>query len=183
MKVEQMGCGSLKDRVAAFNQRATDTQKKLEKNPFSPDYQGKQEYDKTSERYGRPAAGSLTERRGIKAGNYVMREVLFLCEIITRYGTVHPDGTVTITFGVLFEVYANYSDKVVGMLLRARKHGLVDFPGEMLYQRQDEKVIIVLLKPLSEIKDTMKESGDPKHCISFTKTESAPEPENCENCD
>lgn len=68
MKVEQMGCGNLKDRVAAFNQRASDTQRKLEKNPFSGQYQGKREFDKNSEIYGRPEAGSLTERRGIKAG-------------------------------------------------------------------------------------------------------------------
>lgn len=66
------------------------------------------------------------------------------------------------------------------MLLRARKHGLVEFPGEMLYQRQDDEVIIILLKPLSEIKETMKESGDPKHCISFTKSESDPALESSE---
>lgn len=37
------------------------------------------------------------------------------------------------------------------MLLRARKHKLVDFEGEMLYQRQDEDVIITLLKPFEEV--------------------------------
>lgn len=46
-------------------------------------------------------------------GNYVCREVLFLCEIINKFGTRNPDdGTVTIKFGLLFEVYAYYSDKV-----------------------------------------------------------------------
>lgn len=38
------------------------------------------------------------------------------------------------------------SDKCVGILLRARKHGFVYFDGEMLYQRRDDNVIIKLIK-------------------------------------
>ena len=41
-------------------------------------------------------------------------------------------------------MYTVISNKVVGLLLRARKHGLVDFPGEMLYQRRDDHVVIKL---------------------------------------
>ena len=33
-----------------------------------------------------------------------------------------------------FQLYNAISDKVVGTLLRARKHGYVYFEGEMLYQ-------------------------------------------------
>ena len=42
----------------------------------------------------------------------------------------------------LFELYKVISSKVVGLLLRARKHGLVQFEGEMLYQGRDDNVII-----------------------------------------
>lgn len=55
------------------------------------------------------------------------------------------------------------------MLIRARKYGLVDFQGEMLYQRQDEDKIITLLKPINEIRRMFKESGDPVNCLAITK--------------
>lgn len=51
--------------------------------------------------------------------------------------------------------------QVVGMLLRARKHGIVAFDGEMLYQRQDEKVPITLLKPLAAVQEAYAQSMDP----------------------
>ena len=35
----------------------------------------------------------------------------------------------------------------MGMLLRARKHKLLEFDGETLYQRQDDHVPILLLYP------------------------------------
>jgi len=43
----------------------------------------------------------------------------------------------------------------VGILLRARKHKLVDFEGEMLYQRRDDNVPVFLLKPIKEIRSEM----------------------------
>lgn len=55
------------------------------------------------------------------------------------------------------------------MLLRARKHGLVDFEGEMLFQRRDEHVIITLLKPLDEIRASITQSGDPVSCLKKAK--------------
>lgn len=57
----------LKDTVDKFNAKAENTQQKLDKNPFSDTYV-KPDYKKTDERYGRPEAGSLTEKRGVKAG-------------------------------------------------------------------------------------------------------------------
>lgn len=41
---------------------------------------------------------------------------------------------------------------MVGILLRARKHKLLDFEGEMLYQRRDDDVPIFLLRPIVEIR-------------------------------
>lgn len=43
------------------------------------------------------------------------------------------------------------------MLLRARKHQMVDFEGEMLYQRRDEDKIITLLLTHEQIQQSLKE--------------------------
>lgn len=83
--------------------------------------------------------------RGIKAHLHVHQEIEQLCGVIKTYGREVIDGWV-ISFGPLFKIYVSISDKVVGMLLRARKHGLVDFEGEMLYQGRDEEVPILLRK-------------------------------------
>src|SRR5882724_11298920 len=97
--------------------------------------------------YGRPVEGSKTEQRGKQAAQ------LLLCEIIRKHGSAQVDGkegTHTITFKELFELYKVISNKVVGLLIRARKHGLVAFEGEMLYQKRDDNIIITLLRDLHE---------------------------------
>lgn len=38
------------------------------------------------------------------------------------------------------------------MLIRARKHGFLDFEGEMLWQRQDDDVKIYLLVDIDDAK-------------------------------
>lgn len=53
------------------------------------------------------------------------------------------------------------------MLLRARKYGLVDFKGEMLYQGQDDNKDIYLLKSIDEIRRVVQYSGDPVNMISI----------------
>ncbi|GIX75820.1 actin-binding Rho-activating protein [Caerostris extrusa] len=110
-----------------------------------------QKWDKSDPRYGKPPEGSKTEKRGQAAGSHISNEVTFLCEMIHQYGVPNEDNTVSITFGELFQIYTTISNKVVGILLRARKHGLLYFEGEMLYQRRDDNVIITLLKPIEEI--------------------------------
>lgn len=54
---------------------------------------------------------------------------------------------------IFLQIYVHISDKVVGLLLRARKHKLVDFEGEILFQRRDDNVPIVMLKPIKEIRE------------------------------
>ena len=44
------------------------------------------------------------------------------------------------------------SNKLVGVLLRARKHGLVHFEGETLFQRRDDNVPVSLLRPSKDIR-------------------------------
>ncbi len=74
-----------------------------------------------------------------------------------RRGSGKPSDPVTITFGELFHIYQFVSDKVVGMLLCARKHGMVAFEGEMLYQRRDECAVITLLLSHDAIESFIRE--------------------------
>ena len=74
-----------------------------------------------------------------------MKEINECCGIIKDYGREVNDGWI-ITFHHIFSIYVAISDKVVGLLLRARKHGLVDFEGEMLFQGRDNDKIIKLRK-------------------------------------
>ncbi|VDM52592.1 unnamed protein product [Angiostrongylus costaricensis] len=117
---------------------------------YSTNYLPKR-YSKNSAEYGRPKPGTLTEMRAKKASKHIAKEMLHLCQVIREYGCLSKDGRVTITFGKLFTVYENISDKVVGMLLCARKHRMVCFEGEMLFQRRDDDVLITLLLSDEEI--------------------------------
>ncbi|XP_022805341.1 actin-binding Rho-activating protein-like [Stylophora pistillata] len=103
--------------------------------------------------YGRPVAGSKTETRGRFAGAHISQEVKQLCKIIAQMGEEQPDRTITVTFRRLFERYTGISNKVVGMLLRARKQNLFCFEGEMLFQRRDDDVIITLPRMPEEVEN------------------------------
>jgi len=165
-KFDMVGCsGQLKDKIGAYEQLEANKGNNLKENPFSDIY-NRPNIKKTDFRYGRPKHGSLTEKRGISAGNTISKEIIELCEIIDMCGIPRPDGNMLIRFGQLFQLYTRISDTVVGMLIRARKYGLVDFEGEMLYQRQDEEKIITLLKPIGEIRKSFGQSGDPANCLA-----------------
>lgn len=150
------GNDALSTRVAAFQKKAEEHKVKQKSNPFSQSGSvsdiGCQKWDKNDPRYGRPPEGSKTEQRGLAAGAHISNEVVFLCEMINEYGIPNDDDTVSITFGELFQIYTTISNKVVGMLMRARKHGLVHFESEMLFQRRDDDEVITLLKPINEIR-------------------------------
>lgn len=77
-----------------------------------------------------------------------------LCEFIYLNGIEHgdeEDQRSMMLFGDLFKLYTRISDKVVGILLRARKYGLVGFQPEILFQGQDDDEPVMLLKPMQEI--------------------------------
>jgi len=168
LKISEASRNSTRSFIDKFNQMQQKTDEKLTKNPFSDTYQP-EKFDRTAKDYGRPTPGSKTEARGIRAGNYVSREIVFLCETIQAHAKGTPPDC-TIKFGPLFYLYSTVSDKLVGMLLRARKYGLVDFEGEMLYQRQDDHKEIRLLKTAEEIRQIVAPSGDPANCISVKST-------------
>ncbi len=97
------------------------------------------------EGYGRPKEGSKTAERAKRAEAHIHREIDDMCFIIRTMADPDPDGYTRVTFGDLFDRYVRISDKVVGILMRARKHGKVAFEGEMLWQGQDDGIIITLL--------------------------------------
>ncbi|KAM4705308.1 actin-binding Rho-activating protein [Rhinophrynus dorsalis] len=118
-------------------------------NPFSDefdhDFAMSTRLQKGDEGYGRPKEGTKTAERASRAEAHIHREMRDMCFIIGTMAKPGRDGKVRVTFGELFDRYVRISDKVVGILLRARKHGMVDFPGEMLWQGRDDHVVITLL--------------------------------------
>ncbi|XP_037818746.1 flocculation protein FLO11 isoform X2 [Lucilia sericata] len=148
----------LSSKVAMFNQHVNQHKQSQLLNPFSnPDGRSSPKPTFSKDEYGKPLAGSLTEMRGQKANIHVLKEMLELCQIIDSEGYDVKDepSMRVIPFGELFNIYNYISDKVVGILLRARKHKLVEFEGEMLFQRRDDDVPIFLLKPIHEIRRDM----------------------------
>ncbi|XP_033011633.1 actin-binding Rho-activating protein [Lacerta agilis] len=119
-------------------------------NPFSEEF----DYDlamstrlrKGDEGYGRPKEGTKTAERAKRAEDHIHREMKDMCFIIRTMARHRRDSKIQVTFGDLFERYVRISDKVVGILMRARKHGMLDFEGEMLWQGRDDHVIITLLE-------------------------------------
>ncbi|XP_056448310.1 actin-binding Rho-activating protein-like [Gadus chalcogrammus] len=159
--------GPLKEN---WQQWSSDHQASQKQNPFSQQVCGAPPPTGLPQRgqrgYGRPLEGSMTERRGRDAHTHVGREVEELCAAIRAIGRRGEEGadaglggtgagdrggaagrgtgSVTVEFGRLFEHYVTISNKLVGVLLRARRQGLVHFDGEMLWQGQDDRVVITL---------------------------------------
>eukprot|EP00794_Sanderia_malayensis_P010778 gene10778-11931_t len=140
----------LDDKVNIWEQKLKEHREKQLINPFS-EWEGASHREKLSlenENYGKPVQGSFTELRGKQAHEHVSSEILTLLRIIKQNGKPNEgnDSTEIITFGRLFEIYTNISNKVVGMLLRARKYGFVNFVGEILFQGRDTNVEIWLTR-------------------------------------
>ncbi|XP_023990459.2 actin-binding Rho-activating protein [Salvelinus sp. IW2-2015] len=138
--------GDLKSRWQNWSSTHTVKQKL---NPFSDDFD--YEYSmslrlrKGEEGYGRPKEGTKTAERARRAEQHIHGEIADMCYVIRTMNDPDPDGKTRVTFRELFDRYVRISDKVVGILLRARRHGKVAFKGEMLWQGQDDGVIITLL--------------------------------------
>lgn len=106
--------------------------------------------------YGKPVEGSKTDSRGKAATQLLQNEIKLLVEIISKHGKpAEVDGkpVVQMSFKELFELYKVISNKVVGLLIRARKYKLVAFEGEMLYQGRDDAVVITLLDPNIKVEE------------------------------
>lgn len=135
---------SVKGLTQTWQKWSEDHRDYQEQNPLTSDEVMAFRHD-CGQDYGRPLKGSHTERRGKEAHLHIGREVTELCQIIRELGHRREDGRREIEFGTLFEHYVSISNKLVGVLLRARKQGLVQFEGEMLWQGKDDRVLISLL--------------------------------------
>ncbi|CRK90052.1 CLUMA_CG003773, isoform A [Clunio marinus] len=152
----------LKSKVAKFNQVVNEHKSNQLENPFSGSHDSRSRSPKLllkPEEYGKPKPGSLTEFRGMKANIQVYQELIELCGIIHQEGKPIEDEPELreITFGELFQIYVHVNDKVAGLLLRARKHELLTFEGEMLFQKFHDDVPIYLLRPFQRIQEIMTE--------------------------
>lgn len=139
--------GSVKGLTENWQKWSSEQQEYQKHNPFSNDTAPvPTQLQRGQEGYGKPPEGSKTEQRGKDAQSHICREVEELCTVIKEIGRSGEDnGKITVEFGTLFEHYVTISNKLVGVLLRARKQGLVHFEGEMLWQGRDDRVIITLL--------------------------------------
>ncbi|XP_070815639.1 actin-binding Rho-activating protein [Chaetodon trifascialis] len=117
-------------------------------NPFSEEFDYEfamaQRLRKGDSGYGQPKEGSKTAQRGDRAQKHIHREMEEMVWIIRDMGLKDKEGRTVITFGRLFDRYVKISDKVVGILLRCRKHKMLDFEGEMLWKGQDDHIVITL---------------------------------------
>ncbi|XP_069025740.1 actin-binding Rho-activating protein [Embiotoca jacksoni] len=144
-KIKISSMGDIKSRWQQWSQQHVEGQKL---NPFSEDfdhdYAMAQRLRKGDSGYGRPKDGSKTADRGDRAQKHIHREMEEMVWIIKDMGIKDREGRTVISFGRLFDRYVKISDKVVGILLRCRKHKMLDFEGEMLWKGQDDHVIITL---------------------------------------
>jgi len=114
--------------------------------------------------YGKPQEGTKTAARGRNAHQHISGEIVELCEVISLHGrmTGQTDGDVCgILFGDLFQLYTRISNKVVGLLLRARKYKLVEFEGETLFQGRDEETPIYLIRSIAQVKEVFRSGQNP----------------------
>ncbi|XP_037075018.1 actin-binding Rho-activating protein-like [Pollicipes pollicipes] len=100
-------------------------------------------------------AGEKKEKKGLFGVKHAHTELLELCNMIYDEGFKYSDGTVAIPFGILFKVYSVINNRVVGLLAKARKYGLLYFEGEMLYQVRDDDKPIMLLKPIEKLRQEL----------------------------
>ncbi|KAH8038704.1 hypothetical protein HPB51_002848 [Rhipicephalus microplus] len=107
-EVRVFGRPELASKVAMFQRKAEDHDRKQKDNPFSERWDGSASsaLSKDDPRYGHPEEGSKTEKRGQQAGQLISSEVRVLCENVHEFGTEQPDGTRAITFGELFQALA-----------------------------------------------------------------------------
>ncbi|KAM8947892.1 actin-binding Rho-activating protein-like [Pelodytes ibericus] len=140
---------TISDLRKEWQNRSQEHAEKQRLNPFSEDFDHAHAMEVRLHKgdcgYGRPEEGSKTEERGNRALQHIHKEIEELCLIIKDVGVRGRDRRIRVTFGRLFQRYVRISDKLVGILLRARKHQRLEFDGEMLWQGVHDDVIITLL--------------------------------------
>ncbi|KAJ3603222.1 hypothetical protein NHX12_030965 [Muraenolepis orangiensis] len=144
-KIKISAIGDIKNRWQQWSVKHMEGQKL---NPFSEEFDAElamaQRLQPGDDGYGKPKEGTRTAERGERAQRHVHKEMEEMVWIIQDMGLKDRQGRTAITFGRLFDRYVKISDKVVGILLRCRKHKMLDFEGEMLWKGQDDAVVITV---------------------------------------
>lgn len=87
-----------------------------------------------------------SEQRAQEANEKLNFEIWEICDTIKTIGLPDDDGGFMVEFGELFDAYSTVSSQTVGLLIRARRRGHVDFEGENLLKGKDDLEIITLLE-------------------------------------
>merc|ERR1719225_1529639 len=103
--------------------------------------------------YGKPIPGSASDIRGQEYQKAVTLEVLGLCRIIFTHGFKLGNGHTLMLFKDIFDLYQSISNKVVGILARARKNRLIHFEGETLFQGESNDTNVTLLRNIKDIEE------------------------------
>merc|ERR1712012_143279 len=106
--------------------------------------------------YGKPIPGSASDKRGQEYQRAVTMEVMGLCRIIFNHGFRLGNGHTLMLFREIFDLYQSISNKVVGILARARKNRLIHFEGETLFQGQSDAINVTLLRNIADIEQHYK---------------------------
>lgn len=98
------------------------------------------------------AAGSKLHRGSkkgeMKVGNEIDQKIQQLVDIIVTHGYVDEaeDGIKTIRFGDLFKEYELISDMLVGLLMKAKRQGLIKYRGDMLFKGIHDEIKITVVR-------------------------------------
>lgn len=76
------------------------------------------------------AEGTATAERAAKAADWVTQEINKLLGVIQSIGSVNATGQTYVCFGPLFYKYTDISDTLVGIMMRAKKRKLINYPGK-----------------------------------------------------
>merc|ERR1719209_604476 len=87
-----------------------------------------------------------SDQRSKEANEKLNFEIWEICDTIQTIGLPDDDGGFMVEFGELFDTYSTVSSQTVGLLIRARRQGLVHFEGETLLKGKDDFEIVTLLK-------------------------------------
>jgi hypothetical protein len=83
--------------------------------------------------------------RAEESAKWVDEAVAKLVNEINKIGYIDKQGLKAVKFIDLFNHYVNISDSLVGIMIRAKKRGLIKYEGEMLQQGRSDNVVITVI--------------------------------------
>ena len=137
----------LQQRAAELEERQRMANEEMKSNPFSKNFDpSARKLKKGDAGYGKAVAGSETEARANKAQAWIEEEISKLIEVLKEFG-VEDAATkeVHMSFGELFNRYADISDTLVGILMRGKRRKRILFDSDMLFQGVHDHIVIRLM--------------------------------------